>query len=86
MERLGERIRHADAAVARDAFRGLFKRVTLLWRPKEGGRYSLARVTIQAKAGFDLTAGNRSVTSGLAKCWTIDFSQENPSGKLSIAV
>ena len=41
LERLGEQIRHADPAVAREAFRALFESVSLLWHPKVGKRYEL---------------------------------------------
>ena len=57
MERLVECIKHADAAIAREAYKGLFARVALLWRAKEGHRYPLARITIQANS---LIAGNRT--------------------------
>ena len=36
LERLGERIRHADPAIASEAFRALFGSVSLFWHPKAG--------------------------------------------------
>jgi hypothetical protein len=58
LERLAERIKHADPAIAREAFKGLFERVTLLWHPKEG--HPLARVAIQANTRLSMIAGNRT--------------------------
>ena len=60
LERLGQRIGHADPGVAREAFKALFRSVTLLWHPKEGHRYPLARAVIQSNPRFSMTAGNRT--------------------------
>jgi hypothetical protein len=60
LERLGEQIGHADPAVAREAFRALFESVSLLWHPKTGRRYELARVAIHPKNSIRANAGNRT--------------------------
>ena len=59
-ERLGEQICHADPAIGREAFRKLFGSVRLLWHPKDGKRYELARVAIHPNNGIMKTAGNRT--------------------------
>lgn len=60
LERLGEQIQHADPAIAREAFRALFDNVSLLWHPKTGKRYALARVAIHTNSEIRTIAGNRT--------------------------